>query len=328
MGYHIALMYERPKEKLEQHVTRVEIEHTYGIMVAHRHQFTRNIMSTSDLPYEVHEQLPITLFESVVLAVRVNDGQIYLSLRDLCAVLHIDLSSQRRRIVANQRLRPNLIRLRVRTAGGRQEQDFMLLDTLSIWLLSVQERRVGTAAAERLAYVQSYLEDAVRAAFAALTGLPEGSSRQIEDLHELERIDRAFTTLAERQGALEQSQDRARTAWRDLAIQVRALTDRLQHLERQVGTKLSDTQRGVIYHMVQTWGAAKAARERDHPSAAAYRAVWAVVKARFKVAHYEDIPAAKYEECLTFIRSSYRALTGEELPAMEQGTLGFDEEQP
>src|SRR5262245_29606168 len=107
---------------------------------------------------EVREQLPITLFESVVLAVRASDGQIYLSLRDLCAVLSLDLSSQRRRIVASSRLQPSLVRLRVRTAGGRQEQDFFLLDNISIWLMSVQERRVGANAAQRLAYVQEYLE--------------------------------------------------------------------------------------------------------------------------------------------------------------------------
>lgn len=276
---------------------------------------------------EVQEQLPITLFESVVLAVRVSDGLIYLSLRDLCTVLGLNLSSQRRRIVASSRLQASLIRLRVRTAGGRQEQDFFLLDNLSIWLMSVQERRVGASAMQRLGYVQEYLEQAVRAAFAALTGLPEDSSRQIEDLHELERIDHAFEALAERQGTLEQSQDRARMAWRDMAAQVRALTDRVQQLERQAGSKISDAQRGVIYQMVQTWGAAKATREPKHPRSAAYQACWALVKARFKLSRYEDLPASKYDECITFIRGSYRALTGEELIVNEQGELDLGGEQ-
>ena len=276
---------------------------------------------------EVHEQLPITLFEGVVLAVRVGDGQIYLSLRDLCVVLSLDLSSQRRRIRASSRLNPSLIRLRVRTPGGRQEQDFFLLDTISLWLMNVQERRVGAEAAQRLAYVQDYLEQAVRAAFAALTGLPESSSRHIEDLHELERIDRAFGALAERQGAIEQSQDRARVAWRDLAAQVRSLTDRVQQLERQVTSKISDTQRGTIYHMVQAWGTAKAAREPNHPRSAAYQTCWALVKARFKVSRYEDLPASRYDECIAFVRNAYHTLTGEELPVNEQGELGLGGDQ-
>ena len=277
---------------------------------------------------EVREQLPITLFESVVLAIRASDGQIYLSLRDLCMVLGLDPSSQRRRIVASSRLQANLVRLRVRTAGGRQEQDFFLLDNIAIWLMSVQERRVSTQAAQRLAYVQEYLENAVRAAFAALTGLSEGSSRQIEDLHELERIDRAFAALAERQGTIEQSQDRARDAWRDLATQIRALTDRVQQLERQAGAKISDAQRGVIYQMVQAWGAAKAAQEPHHPRAAAYQACWALVKARFKLSRYEELPASKYDECIAFIRGAYRMVTGQELSVNEQRPLEFGEKEP
>jgi hypothetical protein len=298
-------------------------------MVSRSHQINEVDMTDSGAQHEreLREQLPITLFDSVVLAVRVSDGQIYLSLRDLCAVLGLDLSSQRRRITASSRLRTSLVRLRVRTAGGRQEQDFFLLDNISIWLMSVQERRVGAGAAQRLAYVQEYLEQAVRAAFAALTGLPEGSSQQIEDLHELERIDHAFKALAERQGTIEQSQDRARGAWRDLAAQVRALTDRVQQLERQVGARISDTQRGVIYQMVQTWGAAKAAREPKHTRSAAYQACWALVKARFKLSRYEDLPASKYDECIAFIRGSYRTLTGQELSVNEQGELRLGGDQ-
>ena len=43
----------------------------------------------------VVERLPIPLFESVVLAVRGEDTQIYVSLPDLCAALEITLAAQR-----------------------------------------------------------------------------------------------------------------------------------------------------------------------------------------------------------------------------------------
>jgi hypothetical protein len=38
------------------------------------------------------EQLPIPLFDSAVLAVRGAEGQIFLSLRDICSVLGLVLS--------------------------------------------------------------------------------------------------------------------------------------------------------------------------------------------------------------------------------------------
>src|SRR5205814_818404 len=74
--------------------------------------------------------------------------------------------------------------------------------------------------------VQSYLIASVRSAFAALTGLPDTPSNQIEDLQELDIIDPALQglrALAERQARIEESQDRAREAWRDLVTQIRGL---------------------------------------------------------------------------------------------------------
>jgi hypothetical protein len=44
------------------------------------------------------EQLPITLFDAVVLAVRAEDGTISLAIRDVCQALAIDFSTQLRRI--------------------------------------------------------------------------------------------------------------------------------------------------------------------------------------------------------------------------------------
>src|ERR671930_441839 len=77
--------------------------------------------------------------------------------------------------------------------------------------------RGNVDAAERLRYVQNYLIASVRSAFAALTGLPDAPSNQIEDLRELDAIDpslQALRELAERQTHIEERWDRAREAWR------------------------------------------------------------------------------------------------------------------
>ena len=60
---------------------------------------------------------------------------------------------------------------------------------------------------ERLRYVQSYLIASVRSAFAALTGLPDAPSNQIEDLQDLDAIDPSLQALRElvtRQTQIEQ----------------------------------------------------------------------------------------------------------------------------
>src|SRR6266498_5325726 len=139
------------------------------------------------------EQLPVPLFDGVVLAARTRDGAIHLALRDLCETLSLALPAQRRRILANESL--HLIQLRVQAGRQFRTMDFLLLDDVPIWIMDVQSRRVGEEVRERFGYIKSYLVSAVRAAFAQLTGLPEGESRQIEDLRDLDRIDRKSTRL-------------------------------------------------------------------------------------------------------------------------------------
>lgn len=184
-------------------------------------------------PLVPSEQLPVTAFGSVVLAVRHPDGTIYLSIRDLCDIIGISRSSQMRRLRAHTDLSQGLALFQVRTPGGPQAQDFLALEKVPAWLLSVSTARSPVEVRDKLSYLQSYLVREVYAAFARLVGLSEQSSRQVEDLGELSRIDIAVGALAERQAQIEQSQDRARDAWRDLARQVRELTDRIAAMEQE-----------------------------------------------------------------------------------------------
>ena len=63
-------------------------------------------------------------------------------------------------------------------------RDFLLLEDVPVWLLSVQQRRVAPEVRERFSYIKTYLVEAVRQAFAQLTGLPAAPSSVIgEHLH-------------------------------------------------------------------------------------------------------------------------------------------------
>lgn len=284
-------------------------------------------MSTPETspPPRPREQLPITLFESVVLAVRADDGRIYLSLRDLCEALGLSVVPQRRRILLDDTL--HLVQFRVQSGGQFRAIDFLLLEDVSVWLLGVQRRRVTEKAQERFSYVKSYLVAAVQRAFAELTGLPAGPSSDIEDLGELDRIDQAFTQLAEltrRQDALEQSQDRARGAYRDVRAVLNELRDRMQALERRLESTLSPSQRGTVYQMVQRWGTARAEHATNLTPGAAIRKSWAELNTAFNVGTYTDLPAARYNEIVGYIKDQYRAVAGRELDAVEQAGLDLE----
>ena len=263
------------------------------------------------------EQLPIPLFDSAVLAVRGADGRIFLSLRDLCTVLGLVLSGQRRRIRNSPRL--TLVPFRVIIQGQLRNADFLLLDDIPLWLLAVQINRVSDNVRVRVDYIQTYLVTSVQRAFGELTGLTLGDqpSSAIEDLHELDRIDEAFQRLAE----VSSRQDRAAYVVRDILAQLREMRDRVQHLESLAKSRIHPQQRGTIYQMVQTWGEARAARTPNSDVGTAIRACWREVNARFGVSTYTDLPAARYDEIVQFIKERYHALTGEDLDAAEQGIM-------
>lgn len=271
------------------------------------------------------EQLPVPLFDGIVLAVRAGDGLIFLGLRDLCATLNLSLSAQRRRIVANDAL--HLAQFRVPVGNGLRTLDFLQLDDLALWLLAIGERRVAPEVRERLSYVKRYLESAVRAAFAQLTGLPHAPSSQIEDLEELDHVDqalRALTDLGERQATLEASQDRARATYRDLAALVAELRERVAVLEQQSKLRISPTQRNALYRLVQQWGTARAEADSRVTPGVAIRKSWVELNARFNVTTYTNLPAARYDEAVQYVTGRYVDLTGRPIDTIEQPTLDLD----
>jgi hypothetical protein len=201
-----------------------------------------------------------------------------------------------------------------------------LLDDIPLWLVKVRPPRGNTHAAERLRYVQDYLIASVRSAFAALTGLPDAPSNQIEDLQELDAVDpslQALRELVERQGHLE--------AWRDLAAQIRELRGvlplveelrtRMQEVERQMQVRLSPEQRNTIYRLVQAYGEARAARSGETKPGAEIRKSWTEFNARFGIATYTDLPADRFDEAVQFVKNQYRALTGSDVETGTQERL-------
>jgi hypothetical protein len=262
----------------------------------------------------VQERLPITLFDTVALAVRGEDGLIYLALNDICAVVNLAPSSQLRRIRGSEDLVDGLVQAELDTGYGVKAQYFLQLELYPLWLIGVNTRKASAQTRGRLQHLKRYLIAEVYAAFARATGLPEASSREIEDLHDLDHLSHALDNLEGRQQQLEESQERARRAWRDLDARLRALEGKRVDV-------ITGAQRGYLYTIVQAWGQARAALHPETATSNPYAACWATFKARFHLDHYEDLPMREYANAVAFVRDAYRQLTGKELDIPEQTTL-------
>jgi hypothetical protein len=270
--------------------------------------------------YEPSEEAPIPLFNGVVLGVRSTNGTLWLAVRDLAVTVDAVPRSQIRRAQTNPLLQRYVRWFRATTAGGSQNQLFLQLEGVGLWLMTINASRAPAAVRERLLWLQQHLEQAVRRAFAEATGLPERSS-DIEDIDEIGRIDHILQGIVQQQRDVTQNQD-------TLRADVAALTERVRLLEGQRqkdAPPITKAQRGQIFHMVVAWAELLQARNEGMTIGGARAACWAALKRKFQVAEYSHIPSTRYNEAVTFIREAYAKLGGGELPAQVGMDLGGDD---
>ncbi len=85
-----------------------------------------------------------------VLAVRAEDGSIYLPLRPICASLGLSYQPQRRRIQRDPALEEGMREIRLQTGGGRQATACMALNLVPYWLSTIEVSRVRPALQDKL----------------------------------------------------------------------------------------------------------------------------------------------------------------------------------
>jgi hypothetical protein len=263
------------------------------------------------------ETLVVTFFEHPCLVVRGDDGTIYVSVRDLCDAVGLVARSQLRRLRNDEDLASGVQTFRIVSSGGPQDQEFLILEFVPTWMTMIQRSRASVTVRERLRYLRLFVIRETYNAFARVADLPQGESRSIEDLRDLEQLEDATSAIAERQKAIEESQDKARSAWREMDARLRAL-------EEKIGNQISTSQRGTIYQLVQTWANARIVREPELSRGEIFKACWGSIKTRYGIAKYEHLPAARYDDCVTYIKVSYQRLTGEELVVPEQTSLDLE----
>src|SRR5437763_4003447 len=77
-----------------------------------------------------------------VVGVRLPDGRIGASLRDMCDAMKIDRPSQVQRISSDETIADCLISVEIRTRGGFQSADFLTAWAIPYWLTGVELSRI------------------------------------------------------------------------------------------------------------------------------------------------------------------------------------------
>ncbi len=264
-----------------------------------------------------------------VLAVRAEDGEIYVGLRSVCLSLGVAPTGQVRRIQSDEVMAEGLREVRVRTATrGLQTLQGLRLDVVPYWLSGIEPRRAKPALRERLVTYKRWVVRRVWEAFAADTGIEQATAAttvaatdddttlslvHIRDMalaiaafaeqqiafQEEQRVqDRRISTLEEGHGQLAVRLDRAAGVVGGLVRSVKALEQRIAP-----GNLLTEEQAAEVSDRVKT--VAEALTARDVAAGAAprdwYGSIYRTLYKRYNVAGYRRIRQEQYADVLSWL---------------------------
>jgi len=272
----------------------------------------------------------VTLMEGdEVLAVRAEDGAIYLPLRPVCESLGLSYRPQRRRIQRDPALEEGMREIRLETGGGRQATPCLRLSVVPYWLSTVEVSRVRPDLQDKLLVYKRWVIDKVFEAFQRETGIGQATApaptvpatrdddtlslahirdmalaiaafaeQQIAFAAQQQAQDRRIGVLDEGQGQLSARLDRAAGVVGGLVRSVRALEQRLSP-----GNVLSEEQAAEVSDQVKT--VAEALTARDVAAGVAprdwYGSIYRTLYKRYNVAGYRRIRQEQYADVLSWL---------------------------
>lgn len=296
------------------------------------------------LPAQRQQQVAIVEGEEV-LATQVEGEGIFLPVRPMCLALGIDFSSQMHRIRRHDVMSAALRRVRIETVGGSQVFQCLELESVLMWLATIEARRVKEELRERLLVYQRWVFKRVSAAFTTETGIATSahdrpslavttSTTTAMTLQQVEQFGLAIATLARQQLAFEHGLTSVQGDVADIKSQVAHHDERLNNAATVVGQWMRRlvTLEGRLYPgnpitaeqseelKAKVHGVAQALLEHGWASpkyANPYQALFAELNRRFSVPSYHAIPVDQYGRAMTWLTAIQSALAAGTPPALE-----------
>lgn len=286
------------------------------------------------LAFTVRDQRDVVLGDDAqVVAVRLEDGTIYIPLRQMCDSLGLNYVGQMQRIRRDGVLGNGLRTLPVHTEGGRQTMQCFLLTYIPYWVSGIEVDRVRAELRDRLYAYKEWVIARVYEAFAAETGMAPAATAQPATmsphetaltLQQVEQLGLALATLARQQLALEEQHahdlttvqrhlsaidqrlDRAAEVMRDTLHEIAALKIRLAP-----GQSITDEQASVIAGLVKAIAHALTVREgvaSGKRRTNAYSAVFSEIYRRFGVSSYKLVKTEQFDDVIAWLREYQHSL--------------------
>lgn len=266
-------------------------------------------MSEADSTLKPVEQREVVFYDDTLTAVRGDDGHVYVAIRQMCDALGLDAQGQNRRINRHVVLAEGLKGVdKLSTPGGPQSAYVLRVDLVPLWLAGIRTKSVREAIRSKL---EQYQREAAKVLWEAfqdgrLTADPSFDELLNSDSPAAQayQMAQAMMRLARQQLLLE-AQMESHTA---------QLGDHEQRLE-QIETALGDTGRHITPEQASQLSQAVktvAMKLGKQTGRNEYGGVYGELYRRFDITSYKQLPAARFQEAMSFMTDWHRTLVGEE----------------
>ncbi len=200
------------------------------------------------------QQALVPFYGSNLLAVRLLDGRIAVSLNSLCKMLNLAKHGQMERIRRDEGLTEYLLLIRMETAGGPQRMDALIAEAIPSWVMGIQDKLIAPEKRPLIRSLKIEVVVVLYTYFFAEQAAPQAPEREPEPLPRPAGdtstgsrrgaapgapLDRLLGALDEMRGAVQDLREQERTKaeqQREQAVRVEEVVDWLTSLDRRVAT--------------------------------------------------------------------------------------------
>lgn len=263
----------------------------------------------------VVEQREIRFYDDEILAVKTGDGAVYVPVRPICDLLGVDWTAQYRRIQRDDILNEVSMSIAVMatlidpSSRGRHSQDMICLplEYLNGWLFGINANRVKSEVREKLL---KYKRDVYRVLYEAFgkNMITAASDPHIDARLEGEtpsavayRQAMAIANIARQQVIIEARLESAESHLFDHE-------NRIQILEANHGDDsryITNSQAVQIAQGVKQIALVLSRNSGQN----AFGGVYGELHRRFEIPSYQQLPKARFDEAMHYLRDWWQALT-------------------
>jgi hypothetical protein len=261
----------------------------------------------SDKALQPVEQKVVLFYDDELTAVRA-DGDVYVSIPQMCGSLGLDTQAQRRRMERHEIMADGIGVANLATPGGQQDTYVLRVDLIPLWLSGVRVSAVRDEIQPKLVRFQREAAKVLWQAFqdGRLTTAPdmdiESLLQQDSPAAQAYQMAMAVVRMARQQLLMEAKLDKH-------GAQLGEHAERLDQLEAAVGGEhVTEAQAAQISQAVKAVALAIGTKTKRNE----FGAVYGELYRRFNVASYKAIPQRRFEAVMDFLNEWLQSHIGNE----------------